>query len=209
MKHSSSSLVTTIVDTLATTGCYVGSSLLSDELTLRLSERLHRLESDGALQASKVGRAAGARMNSSIRGDSTLWLDDAPVDEAEAATVRAINALREAINRALFLGAFETELHYAHYPPGAGYATHVDRFGDDDARVVSLVFYLNQNWATADGGQLAVYDDGGVLLQRVVPCAGTMVAFLSERFPHEVLAASKPRLSLTGWMCRRSAASPR
>ncbi|TAG48797.1 MAG: 2OG-Fe(II) oxygenase [Betaproteobacteria bacterium] len=204
MKHSSSRLVTTIVDTLATTGCYVGPSLLSDGLTLRLSERLQWLESEGALQAAKVGRSSGARMNSSIRGDTTLWLDDAPQDEAEAAAVRVIDELREAVNQTLFLGAFETELHYAHYPPGAGYAQHVDRFGDDDARVVSLVFYLNQHWAQDDGGQLAIYEPAGALLQRVAPHAGTMVAFLSERFPHEVLAASKPRLSLTGWMRRRS-----
>jgi SM-20-related protein len=37
----------------------------------------------------------------------------------------------------------------------------------------------------------------------VSPCAPTLVAFLSERFEHEVLPARRERLSLTGWFGRR------
>jgi SM-20-related protein len=41
----------------------------------------------------------------------------------------------------------------------------------------------------------------------VLPEGGTLVAFLSERFQHEVLPARRERLALTGWFRRR--ASPR
>jgi SM-20-related protein len=37
----------------------------------------------------------------------------------------------------------------------------------------------------------------------VAPVGGTLVAFLSERFHHEVLPARRERYSLTGWFTRR------
>ncbi|WP_255856521.1 2OG-Fe(II) oxygenase [Marinobacterium rhizophilum] len=36
-------------------------------------------------------------------------------------------------------------------------------------------------------------------MERVEPCYGTLVVFLSDRFPHEVLPARRQRLSLAGW----------
>ena len=38
----------------------------------------------------------------------------------------------------------------------------------------------------------------------VEPTGGTMVAFLSGRFHHEVLEAKRERMSLTGWFKTRS-----
>jgi SM-20-related protein len=46
-----------------------------------------------------------------------------------------------ALKGALSLGIEEVEAHYACYAPGVDYARHVDRFRDDDARVISLVLY--------------------------------------------------------------------
>ena len=115
-----------------------------------------------------------------------------------------INSLREALNQALYIGAIDTECHYARYPIGAGYKTHLDRFGDHDLRVVSLIFYLNAHWRERDGGELLIYDPGGNVIKRVLPRSGTMVAFLSAQFPHEVRPATRPRLSLSGWMRRRA-----
>ncbi|MDQ6997923.1 MAG: 2OG-Fe(II) oxygenase [Mariprofundus sp.] len=37
------------------------------------------------------------------------------------------------------------------------------------------------------------------LPMQVMPQAGRLVTFISEQFPHEVLPASRDRLSLTGW----------
>ena len=37
----------------------------------------------------------------------------------------------------------------------------------------------------------------------VLPEAGTLVVFLSADLPHEVLPATRERLSLTGWLRRR------
>jgi SM-20-related protein len=116
----------------------------------------------------------------------------------------SVKALRLHLNEALFLGAQEAELHFARYAPGAFYRTHRDRFRDDDARLVSLVFYLNDEWPDDAGGELMLYaaDDSGAVITRVQPNAGTMVCFLSDRFPHEVLPATRERFSLTGWLRR-------
>lgn len=37
----------------------------------------------------------------------------------------------------------------------------------------------------------------------VLPQAGTLALFLSSEMPHEVLPATRERLSLTGWFRRR------
>jgi SM-20-related protein len=68
--------------------------------------------------------------------------------------------------------------------------------------MLSCVLYLNDGWRAEDGGALRLY-----LPTRhcdVLPRAGTLVAFLSERFEHEVLPAQRERLSLTGWFRRRA-----
>jgi len=38
----------------------------------------------------------------------------------------------------------------------------------------------------------------------VEPRLGTLVVFLSELFPHEVLPSNRDRLSLTGWFLERA-----
>ncbi|TAG78250.1 MAG: 2OG-Fe(II) oxygenase [Betaproteobacteria bacterium] len=200
-----------IIDALAERGLYVGASILPASLTSQLYERVLALSSAAQLQSARVGRDARAAEVSAIRSDQTRWLDEKPLEPAEHEARTRIEALRAALNEALFLGARSAELHFAHYAPGASYKTHRDQFGDHDARVVSLVFYLNPVWQDADGGELVIYDDerappqtprAAPQLARVLPIAGTMVAFRSEMFPHEVLPATTHRFSLTGWLRR-------
>ena len=193
-----------IANSLATTGWYAGKTIFTVELSARLARRAHRLAGTQALHSARVGRGAGVQANARLRSDDTRWLAHAPDDLSERDAIKSVNALRVHLNEALFLGAQEAELHFARYSPGAFYRTHRDRFRDDDARLVSLVFYLNDDWADDAGGELVLYadDDSGTVITRVQPCAGTMLCFLSERFPHEVLPATRERYSLTGWLRR-------
>ena len=56
------------------------------------------------------------------------------------------------------------------------------------------------------GGQLRMYlknEPQEELQYDVQPTGGCLVVFLSGEIPHEVLPASRERLSLTGWFRRR------
>ena len=169
-----------------------------------------RRESE-ALRAAGAFRAAGighhAERRGDVRGDEILWLGGA-VDAPEAGRLfrEEFAALQRIINAETFLGLDEFEGHYAAYPPGAGYARHLDRFREQNRRMVSLVLYLNADWTPDDGGELCLYAaaDADEPAVRIRPEAGTLVCFLSEQVPHEVKAARRTRLSLTGWFRRRA-----
>jgi SM-20-related protein len=199
-------LNTRIVESIAATGCYAGPSVIDTDLVVALRKRLILLQSRQRLLAAQVGRARTLSSRTELRGDSIAWLDQDALDPSEARAMAMINSLREALNKALYIGAIDTECHYARYPIGAFYKTHLDRFGDHDRRVVSLVFYLNAHWREHEGGELLIHHPASNAIERVLPRSGTMVAFLSAQFPHEVLPATRPRLSLTGWMRRRALA---
>ena len=184
-------------------GVAVVPAFMDAALVAALRARLLALDATGALAPAAVGRAAGRHADATVRADRTRWLADAPADPAERALHDALDAVRLALNRRLMLGLFSFEVHYALYPPGGGYARHRDRFRDDDARVLSCVLYLNDAWRESDGGALRIHRDAVPPLD-VLPHGGTLVAFLSERFDHEVLAASRERLSVTGWFRRRA-----
>lgn len=153
------------------------------------------------LAPAATGRGTG-RTHSALRGDRTLWFDAAQLGAAQTAFWERMDALRVAFNRRLLLGLDELEAHYALYPPGAGYARHRDRFRDDDARVVSAVAYLNTDWHDADGGALRLHLPDGV--HDVAPHGGTLALFLSAEIEHEVLPATRERLSIAGWFRRRA-----
>ena len=93
--------------------------------------------------------------------------------------------------------------HFALYPRGAGYARHFDRLVGTDVRAISVALYLNDGLdRPTDGGYLRIHTGGGAS-EDVLPQGGRLVAFLSDRFEHEVLPARRERMSFTGWYRRR------
>jgi SM-20-related protein len=139
-----------------------------------------------------------------VRGDSIDWLEWGEGGDSLQTFWQAMDSLRDALNRELYLGVRELECHFALYPPGGGYQKHHDNPQGRSARLVTVLLYLNPDWRPEHGGVLQIYDpeDESQVLARVEPRAGTFVAFLAERFPHEVLLAQHERLSLTGWWRR-------
>ncbi|HZQ61622.1 MAG TPA: 2OG-Fe(II) oxygenase [Casimicrobiaceae bacterium] len=154
----------------------------------------------GEAHDAAVGLAR--RADASVRGDRIAWLDEASASAPERAYFSMASALREALNRELMTGLVEVEAHYAIYPPGAAYARHRDRFHDDDARVISVILYLNAQWTALDGGALRIHLPDSAM--EVFPTGGMLVAFASERFEHEVLPARRERIAITGWFRRRA-----
>ena len=157
------------------------------------------------LTPAATGRGDG-KQQTGLRGDATLWLDDPVCGEASREFLAALAGLRVELNRRLLLGMEDVEAHYAVYPPGAGYVRHRDRFRDDDARVLSLVCYLNPEWPEDAGGALRLHLPDGAI--DVPPRMGTTVLFLSDEIEHEVMPATQPRLSIAAWFRRRTPALP-
>jgi SM-20-related protein len=109
-----------------------------------------------------------------------------------------LEALRLELNREATLGLFEMELQYARYPPGAGYARHVDQPLGTTLRKVSMVLYLNVDWEPHHGGLLRLHETDNLFLD-IEPIAGRLVCFLTQGREHEVLPAQRDRLSISGW----------
>ena len=183
-----------IVDTLYVSGW----AIVPDFLPLASTERLlHRANSIDEFTPAGVGRGDRYRENKRIRKDKIFWLDD--TNPTDRLWLEAMEFLRLAINRYLFLGLFEFETHYAHYEPGDYYLRHKDAFKGQGNRLVTVVLYLNPEWQDGDAGELVIYPASHPDGVQVLPKAGTLVVFLSEDFSHEVLPTNRDRYSITGW----------
>ncbi len=155
---------------------------------------------NGLLQFKKagIGKFQDKQINEAIRGDYIQWVDRASAQPSIQAYLTKLNELISFVNQNLFLSLKDYEVHMTIYPPGSYYKRHLDQFKKDDHRRLSVICYLNENWKEEEGGQLRIF-----LPEKhidVLPVAGRLVCFRSDQLEHEVLPATRPRLSLTGWI---------
>ena len=109
-----------------------------------------------------------------------------------------LNDLATFLNQSLYLSLKAHEVHMTVYPVGSFYKRHLDQFKKDSHRKISVICYLNHNWTDEEGGQLRMH-----LPQETVdfaPVAGRLICFRSDQIEHEVLPATRERISLTGWL---------
>lgn len=162
-----------------------------------LLDYLAELEQD-KFRPAGVGRGQALMRNEFVRRDSIAWIDEAHPSSRD--WLGWATRLRLHLNRRLFLGLFSFESHFSVYHSGDFYRTHVDAFKGESNRVLSLVAYLNKGWEPGQGGELQLYTpDTNEELLKVVPSFGTVVVFLSEEFPHEVLVTTRDRYAVAGW----------
>ncbi len=185
-----------IAQALAQDGYYVASGLLPQALVSGLLSDV-REKQRSKLKRAGVGRGAEFQVDDTVRGDSIMWIDGET--DAQASWLAFMDELQGYLNRRLYLGLHSYESHYASYPVGAFYEKHKDAFTGQANRILSTVAYLNSEWQSDWGGELVIYDEASQELARVQPKASTLVIFLSEEFPHEVLAAKRERFSIAGW----------
>lgn len=194
-------LLLRIVDDLVDRGWSQQNVFLPEALTVELAAECRARAERGLLAPAGVGRGDSLVVREGVRGDSIQWIEPGQSDSCDR-YLAIIDALRQTLNQQLFLGLEDFEGHFAHYPVGAFYARHVDRFRDDDRRSISAVFYLNERWLPEHGGQLRLHLNEGQTLD-IEPLGGCLVVFRSADILHEVLPASRERMSLTGWFRRR------
>lgn len=154
----------------------------------------------GLLQFKKagIGHQQEKQINEGIRGDYIQWIDRHTADPALQSYLEKLNLLMRYVNQTLYLSLKDYEVHLTQYPPGTFYKRHLDQFKKDDHRKLSAICYLNPNWKPEEGGQLRLYLPDKML--DILPEAGRLVCFRSDLLEHEVLPATRSRLSLTGWL---------
>ncbi|MDX1706335.1 2OG-Fe(II) oxygenase [Pseudidiomarina sp.] len=184
------------MDQLVEHGYVIVPNFLASAQCSNLFDYARELPAGGWQQAG-IGRADQYTTNTAVRQDRIRWLSAALAVERDY--LQMMEHLRELINRELFMGLFDYECHLAHYPPGTFYRKHLDAFKGRSNRILTSVFYLNPDWQAAHGGELVMYGDKGEVLETVLPEAGKLVLFLSDKFVHEVLPGQRDRYSITGW----------
>ncbi|MBL4283709.1 2OG-Fe(II) oxygenase [Vibrio fluvialis] len=147
---------------------------------------------------ARIGRNDDLQRETTIRSDKIQWLSQNMAQQVQDYLER-MEQIRQAVNRDFFLGLFEYEAHFAKYEQGDFYKKHLDAFRGQENRKLTTVFYMNEAWQPADGGELKIYDLDDQLIDTVAPVAGRLVVFLSEKFPHEVLPTHADRVSIAGW----------
>ena len=179
------------LDSFTTDGFVVLDSLFSNTALLALQAE------SGFVDYRDAKLAEGVRQPD-IRGDRIRWIGDNFF--AGLYYLQSIEALAQWFNRTLFAGIRHSEAHYACYPPGFGYQWHTDNPNGRDERVVSAVFYLNDDWSETDGGELAIVDNYGNE-HKIIHKANRLVVFDSN-LQHQVEIAHRQRYSIATWLRR-------
>jgi SM-20-related protein len=206
-EYDEQDLFENIANNLNVKGYSTHPNALSPSLSASLWEHLQYI-SPGKFKRAGVGRVNKHTLNDFIRTDEISWING----ETQAGNAWLIwtNALKTYLNQRLFLGLFSFESHFAHYGKGDFYKKHQDAFKGEANRVVSIVVYLNPDWTPDDGGELLIYTgECDYSTVTVTPGFGTIVLFLSEEFPHEVLKTKRDRYSIAGWFRLNSSKTDR
>lgn len=166
---------------------------------LALQDFLCLQQESGFLTYKEAALTGGMRYEA-IRGDRIRWIDGQCV--AGQKYLIALQGLAHFLNRLYYLGIKECEAHYACYPKGFGYLWHTDNPKGRDERVLSAVYYLNDEWAACDGGAIEVIDKTGTS-QTLLPCANRLVVFDSN-LSHQVQTTQRVRYSIAAWLRRQT-----
>lgn len=187
-----------IADGLAESGYAIVDQFLSQQEVHEILLVKEFSDHQEGFKKAGIGKTKSNLINEGIRGDHIQWVDKSTAPLAVKIYLTRIEELISFVNRSLFLSLKDFEVHYTVYPAGSFYKRHLDQFKNDDHRKLSVICYLNMEWKEEQGGQLRMYLPEKSL--DVFPVAGRLVCFRSDLIEHEVLPATRERLSITGWM---------
>jgi len=188
-----------MADGLVDKGYVITDNFLSPMELERLRTAFFTHLEDGHFRSATIGNRQ-RQLHHGVRKDWIYWVEEVTLPDCQFLFQR-IADVRSFLNRTLYLGIQDQEMHFALYPPGAFYKRHLDAFKERNARKITLILYLNQDWQATDGGQLRMYLPEQTL--DISPLGGRLVCFRSELIEHEVLPAKRDRLSITGWLTNK------
>ena len=183
-----------IIDALVDDGYVIIPNAFNHELS-------HSLKKTALMQRdykyAGISKSFRKHLDSRRRRDKISWLKQDSSSQSQY--LDFMKELQVQLNRELYLGINYYESHFAIYEEEAFYEKHIDAFKGEKNRVITTVYYLNDVWGEGDGGELIIYNEENKYIDTIIPLANTLVIFLSENFPHEVLPTNKQRLSIAGW----------
>jgi SM-20-related protein len=192
----------TLIDSYLDKNVGTDKFFLSDRLSKGLQGHIRDLQDDNLMTEAGIGNAETKDPHQRMRGDKIYWLDKGHDNIYEQEFLKLADDFINRLNSTCYTGINDCEFHLALYETGSFYKKHKDQFKNDDNRKFSLISYLNDDWQEADGGQLLVYRENEV--QQILPHAQSAVFFKSDEMEHEVTIATRPRMSITGWLKRVS-----
>lgn len=198
MNNPFASQLNQLADDIAEAGYSVVDGFLSADEVKNIQE-LDRFK-NGLLQFKKagIGKSQEKQINEAIRGDYIQWIKPESAEPPLQVYLSKLNELIWFVNQNLYLSLKDFEVHQTIYPIGTFYIRHLDQFKKEDHRKISVICYLNSDWKETEGGQLRIYLEHES--KDIFPLAGRLVCFRSDLLEHEVLPATRERLSITGWL---------
>lgn len=197
----------TIIQNISEQHFAVIDDFLPLNLVDKLRENLRWKQTEDQLKKAAIGNRTNEMISRSIRGDFIQWMDEKLANPVEKLFFDEVNSLIYYLNRTCFMGILQKEFHYALYPKGTFYKRHLDTFQNDDRRILSLVFYLNDtDWKDENGGDLVLYlpAEKKEKALHIHPLPGRLVIFESQLLEHEVFPVlANQRYSITGWLKTR------
>jgi Predicted proline hydroxylase len=187
-------LYSDITDALVADGYIIIENALEQQLSHNL---LSYAQDKNGYKHAGISSSSELHVDSMKRSDKTRWID--ADNKTQIEYLSFTTGLLNYLNHFLYLGLKYYESHFAIYDKGNFYEKHLDSFKNSKNRVVTTVYYLNEDWNENDGGELMIYDNHNNKLTTVSPKANVLVVFMSDKFPHEVLPAKKKRYSIAGW----------
>ncbi|GMI30463.1 hypothetical protein TeGR_g14306 [Tetraparma gracilis] len=183
-----------IGDLLTTNGYAVIDGFFNGDNSEGSKTSKFRDEVKGAYEAGKLPEIGGlvdgrdgkntSYATSEIRGDYIGWFDGKESEGWDPALfpdyvlkvstlvnelkehVRGKDGAGEANAKALDKVTSRSRCMVTCYPKGGKYTKHVDNGGSvGNGRRLTCLFYLNEEWAPGDGGELKVYERGGKVVK--------------------------------------------
>ncbi len=193
------SIQTKIADGIYAHGFHVIDNFLDDDTYRALRATIQAMHQDGHFKPAKIGQNNLKTINMAIRNDAICWLDKPGINNAVKTYFVEIEKLCNILNQSLLLGLIDYEAHFAIYQPNNFYKKHIDQFKTTLDRRISCVYYLNNEWSEANGGELLLYNTNEQPLTTIAPEGNRFVCFNSSMV-HEVRTAYQLRYSIATWL---------
>ncbi|HTE24040.1 2OG-Fe(II) oxygenase [Flavitalea sp.] len=176
----------------------IAENFLSQSIAFHLKENLIALYGEKLMELAGTGAKDNLNHDDLFRSDIIYWLDRNHDNIHENSFFDLMDAFIIYLNETCYTGITSYEFHYTLYEKGSFYKKHIDQFQGNDSRKYSMIMYLNDEWESADGGELRIHHEGR--MEDIFPVNGKSVFFRSSELAHEVLVSNKPRMSITGWL---------